>query len=248
MHWVVQNNISKEPVFDDCIKVFEKHNIPYSLHKVIPFVGEILPDINPEGPVICLGSYSMRHVAKQKNWSPGVYDLGPITFVEQMKHWSDLLLNSDSVVCKFQDAVVDSLKFIRPIEDSKLFGGKLITPEEFAKWRHSVVDLKEDYGYRLMDTMIQVSNPKTIYSEYRYWIVRNRIAAKSMYRRGSKLISCRKFIDKRFDSFVNYVIAPFNWSPHEAYCLDVCDTPDGIKIVEINTINACGFMMLMSNL
>jgi hypothetical protein len=31
------------------------------------------------------------------------------------------------------------------------------------------------------------------------------------------------------------------WQPHRAYVLDVCETPDGMKIVEINTINASGF-------
>jgi hypothetical protein len=31
------------------------------------------------------------------------------------------------------------------------------------------------------------------------------------------------------------------WNPHRAFVIDVCDTPDGIKIVEINTINAAGF-------
>jgi ATP-grasp domain, R2K clade family 3 len=31
------------------------------------------------------------------------------------------------------------------------------------------------------------------------------------------------------------------WQPHEAFVIDVCETSDGLRIVEINTLNAAGF-------
>ena len=57
-------------------------------------------------------------------------------------------------------------------------------------------------------------------------------------------------MDDRFHEFVNYAVlgnsslpdqAAERWRPAEAFVLDVCDTPDGIKVVEINTINSAGF-------
>ena len=46
-------------------------------------------------------------------------------------------------------------------------------------------------------------------------------------------------VDERLDRFVMDAIA--DWQPHRAFVIDVCDTPDGPRIVEINTINAAGF-------
>jgi spore maturation protein SpmA len=31
------------------------------------------------------------------------------------------------------------------------------------------------------------------------------------------------------------------WLPHDAFVLDVCATPTGLRIVEINTINSSAF-------
>ncbi len=31
------------------------------------------------------------------------------------------------------------------------------------------------------------------------------------------------------------------WQPHEAFVIDVCDTEAGLRIVELNTLNAAGF-------
>lgn len=32
-----------------------------------------------------------------------------------------------------------------------------------------------------------------------------------------------------------------DWQPHRAFVIDVCDTPDGPRIVAINTISSAGF-------
>ncbi|MDQ1830369.1 ATP-grasp domain-containing protein [Massilia scottii] len=31
------------------------------------------------------------------------------------------------------------------------------------------------------------------------------------------------------------------WSPHDAFVIDACDCANGMKIVEINTLNSSGF-------
>jgi hypothetical protein len=244
VHWILQNNLYNESGYDKAIEVFEEFQISYSIHKVVPFSGELIPEINPEGKVICLGSYSMRHVAKAKKWSPGVFDLEPMTFIEQMKHWGQHMLNADSVVCPFKDAVIEDVAFMRPIEDSKCFAGALFTATELIEWQKSIVHLREDFGATMNeDTMVQICSVKQIYAEYRYWIVDGQIATKSRYKLGDK-VNYSNQVDQRFDEFVNALITPSGacyWSPHEAYCLDVCDTPNGIKIVEINTLNSAGF-------
>ncbi len=243
MHWILQENLFDEQGFRDAIDVFERFNIPYSLHKVVPFIGELQPDINPEGRVICMGSYSMRRVAKQKGWYPGVFDLEPVNFNEQMKHWGSYMLNADAVVSRFADAkIITEKAFLRPIEDSKIFSGKIFTDQELRQWQHSILVIGDDYGTSMNgDTLIQVCPIKEIYAEYRYWIVDRKIATKSMYKRGGT-VHYSSVVDTRFDNFVYSLCCCHSrdWQPHDAYVIDVCETPDGIKIVEINTLNAAG--------
>lgn len=196
----------------------------------------------------------MRHAAKKYSWVPGVYDLEPQTFEKQLEHWGDLMLNSDAVVCRFADASPTDLAFIRPIEDSKVFAGRLIEPEELADWQNKVCNLHEDDGSTLTaDSLIQVCSPKKIYAEYRYWIVDQRVVTFSQYKRGDRVIYSNQ-VDQHVHNFVEQVLRTKNqktditlttehngWRPHDAWCLDVCETPDGMRIVEINTINAAGF-------
>jgi hypothetical protein len=257
MHWILQENLFKESEWENLVGALERFNIPYSVHKVIPFIGELMPPAEPkQEKVVCFGSYSMRHAAKEHGWNPGVYDLEPINFEIQREHWGDLMLNYDSKVVMFKDVhwEGDEPRFIRPIEDSKVFAGGVFEWDEFRQWQRNVCVLELDYGNSLMpETLVQVCTPKTIYSEYRYWIVDKKVVTKSLYKRGNT-VTYSPVVDARFDRFVDEVLrfeegcrgitlsmVPTGWMPHRAWVLDVCETPDGIKIVEINTINAAGF-------
>lgn len=240
MHWILQANLFRENEWETLVNTLERMGLPYSVHKVIPFIGELEPpaDVN-DSQVICFGSYSMRHTAKKMGWTPGVYDLFDQDFEVQKAHWGERMLNHDSVVVPFGQARFDEPMFIRPVDDSKYFAGRMIDPEEFRDWQHKVCDLKEDTGTSLeANTLIQVSSPKAIQAEYRYWVVDGAIVTRSLYKRGSKVVYSSQ-VDERVDAFVNEAIAV--WQPHRAFVIDVCDTDQGMKIVEINTLNSAGF-------
>jgi len=43
-----------------------RFNFKYSIHKVVPFIGELIPEPEIDTKnVICMGSYSLRNVAKK---------------------------------------------------------------------------------------------------------------------------------------------------------------------------------------
>jgi hypothetical protein len=246
MHWVLQENIFQEDGWNRLVDTLDRLSIPYSTHKVVPFIGELQPDINPEGPVICFGSYSMRHAAKAKNWYPGVFDLFDKNFLVQKKHWGDRMLNYDSTIVAFKDAKLTEPKFIRPIDDSKYFAGKVFDPDEFHKWQTDVCDLNLDFGSSLSpDTLIQICEPKTIYQEVRLWVVNRHIVTASVYKVGSRVVYSnnvdRRFIDFGYTIFGGFPERLAGWKPDDAFVIDVCETPEGMKIVEINTINSSGF-------
>jgi hypothetical protein len=159
------------------------------------------------------------------------------------------MLNADSEVKAFRDVVLTEPTFIRPIDDSKYFAGKVFEPDEWNTWRAGIVDAGYDYGNSLRpETLVQVCKPKVIYAEYRYWIVDGAIVTRSLYKRGNRIIYDNN-VDMRFDRYVSVVIRndntlavynPPKWLP-PAFVIDVADTPNGIKIVEINTLNSAGF-------
>lgn len=251
MHWILQNNLFNEAEWENMVGVLERFKIPYSVHKVIPFIGELVPEpMIQDTKVICFGSYSMRHSAKKFGWSPGVYDLIDQNFTVQLQHWGDMMLNADATVIPFKDANIDGDTFIRPIDDSKYFAGKVFSKEEFYEWKRKVVVLEEDYGNSLTgDTIIQLCKPKMIYAEYRFWVVDCKIVTSSLYKRGDRVVYSSD-VDAHVHRFADSVIRHGDitlsmrtsaWQPAKAYVLDVCETPDGMKIVEINTINSSGF-------
>lgn len=241
MHWILQDGFFSETGWSALIQTLERFSIDYSIHEVIPTVGELIPQPALDHKnVICIGSYSMRHAAAKQGWVPGVFDLLTQDFQQQHLHWGRYLLNFDAIVCALEDAkFTEAQMFVRPTIDSKAFSGRVFTSEEFAVWQRTVCDGSASRGARLTPkTEILLSQPVLIYAEYRFWIVKGEITARSLYKRGNQVIYTSE-VDERLSGFVAERIQ--EWSPHETFVIDVCDTADGIKIVEINTLNSSGF-------
>lgn len=243
MRWILQENTFNEKAYDVLIEQLDRLGIIYSKHKVIPFVGELSPEpVLMDNNAIVFGSYSMRHFAKKHNLSPGSFDLEEFDFTKQIEHWGYHMLNSDSIVCRFEDArFSDQYMFVRPILDSKSFAGKIFEREEFESWQKKIRVLDEDYGDSVSkNTIIQLSPRKEIYCEFRYWIVNGKISTSSLYKRGDRVVyENTDGVYRHLDEFVRERIA--EWCPLSSFVIDVCETATGIKIVEINTINSCGF-------
>jgi hypothetical protein len=248
LHWVIQDNIHKERGYDELIRVLEVMDFPYSFHKVIPFVGNIEPDAHFKNPVICIGSYSMRHVAMKKQWRPGVFDMKMYNHMVCALHWKHHMLNENCSYCYFGEARppiygttlgdMDQF-FIRPNDDSKYFTGTLMSPQEFYEWQHKVRDLGEDDGSGLRnDTVVLIAPPKEIYQEIRCWIVDQKVVTASVYKTGDK-VGYSECIDRYVIDFA--FRRAVEWQPLRAYVMDIARTAKGLKIIEAQTINSCGF-------
>ena len=241
MHWAVQTNIFNERQYDSFLDALSRLDVPYSEHKVVPFIGELEPALDiPHKNVICIGSYSMRHIAKRMEWNPGVFDILDKDFLVQRDHWGSWLLNCSAIVDEFRSIKFpQSEMFVRPITDSKAFSGKIFRRDEFEEWQKGICEGDYANGISLRpDTLVQMCYPIEIYAEYRFWIVKNQVVTYSLYKRGDRVFYSPE-VDDRFIDFVKERIA--EWSPHETFVIDVADTEEGIKIVEPNTLNSAGF-------
>jgi hypothetical protein len=56
MHWILQDNLFHDPKYVELEQTLIRLQLPYSIHKVIPFVGELIPE--PTSPIntICCGT------------------------------------------------------------------------------------------------------------------------------------------------------------------------------------------------
>jgi len=237
MHWILQENFLSEPGRSALHAALERFGIDYSIHKVVPKVGDLIPEpALSHRNVICFGSYSLRPAVIRNQWSPGLFDVFDQDFETQRKHWGRHMLNFDSIVCSVQDATFTAESmFVRPVNDSKYFTGRVFTASEFSAWQRSICQRKAGRKTSLRpEVRIQLAPLVTIHAEYRFWIVKNEIITESLYRLGGKATLVRE-VDEQFAVFVNERVR--EWTPHETFVIDVCDTSNGIKIVEVNTLN-----------
>ena len=99
MHWILQEDFLSEPAWQSLLATLQRFDIAYSIHRVQPKIGELLPvPVLSHQNVICIGSYSMRHVAARCAWQPGVFDLFAQDFVQQRAHWGQYMLNFQSSI------------------------------------------------------------------------------------------------------------------------------------------------------
>ena len=257
MYWIIQNNLWNERGFTDVVNCLDRMSIPYEIVKVIPFADEIADENNevdenwspPKGSLVYVcGDTTLVKIAKKKGWTPGAFINDNFNMKIHDQHWKEFMLNYNSVFTtfgkahNFWDCVVDDKEeqfFIRPVKDDKTFAGHLITYEQLRIWQKKVIKLKDTYTSLDENTEILISPVEEIYKEYRFFIVDKEIATYSLYKLGDRVVARNDFIDEDLKQFVISRIEEY--APDRAFVIDIADTPNGYKIIEVNCINSSGF-------
>ena len=241
MQWILQD-------YEDTSKlaeILERAGLTYSMHKVVPFIGEMEPHpvIADPNKVIMFGSYSLRHYARKYGLTPGVFELQP--FLHE-HNWQPYLLNgveSKIIMAKHLGSLDPNRDyFVRPVEDSKEIAGAVMTGSEIEYMIKAVNNLKpEEYivGSLTPDTLLMVADPINIQKEWRVWVVKDQVITYSLYKMGNRVIY-RAEIDDDALEFVQHMVE-LNKGYSGAYVIDICRTADGLHILETNCINAAGF-------
>jgi len=239
MYWVLQENLFNEYGYTQLLETLNKYDIPHTEVKIVPFIHDIIPDINPEGLVMVCGATSMTKIANRKNWFPGSFHNEDFTYEKWKENWGTELLNYEAIVCRFDEVAHHWDEFfIRPCEDTKSFSGTVMEWEEFYEWQPKVVGINEDLSPLQADTMVMMSPLKTIYTESRFFVVDGKVITGSIYKVGNTVRSS-DIID---DDLWNYTQSMVDiWQPARAFVLDVALTPDGFKIIEVNNLNSAGY-------
>lgn len=243
MHWLLQ-------AFEDTAKLaraLDHLGLPYSWHKVVPFVGDLLPepDIAPKDPVILFGSYTLWRYAARRGLKPGVFKIRPFLFEVP---WQSAMLNGPgALVQSLVDLPQhlpedDRLWFVRPVDDSKEIAGKVLPASEILHLARQVASLDpEDLpkGSLRPDTLMMLTPPARIAPEWRIWVVGDQVVTWSLYKEGRR-VTYRHEIEDDALTFAQTLVAQ-NPGYAPAYVLDICRSDQGLRLLETNCLNAAGF-------
>lgn len=99
MQWILQD-------FEDTQKMadaLDRLELPYTWHKVVPFIGELTPapTINDPNAVVMFGSYTLWRYAKANDLKSGVFEIRP--FVHETPWYPFLLNGPDTLFLTLRD-------------------------------------------------------------------------------------------------------------------------------------------------
>ncbi|MBL9049081.1 MAG: ATP-grasp domain-containing protein [Tabrizicola sp.] len=243
MQWILQQ-------FEDTQKLadaLDRLDISYSWHKVVPFIGKLMPEPEVRDPhaVVMFGSYTLWRYAEANGFYPGVFRIAP--FVHE-RPWQPFMLNGPDAdflhVSEIEAELPDDGRnwFIRPVADSKELAGSVKTGADIRETARKVMALDAGdipNGSLRPDTLMMLSPPVRILKEWRIWIVNGVVVTYSLYKEGTR-VTYRHEIDQDALVFAQ-TLAGLNQDYSPAYVMDICRTDEGLRLLETNCINAAGF-------
>jgi hypothetical protein len=258
MFWILQSNLFNEVAFDSLVEQLERQNTPHVITKLRHFDHEFDPPVEaPPGRVWCCGSGAMQKQAIKHGWTPG-YIAAP-DYDVYTKILGDRVLNHDQIITTLRrvpDVLGDrQAVFIRPLNDSKSFTGQVMDRVELLDWVNKIESLHEipnTFSTLAPHDQVVLSSPKTIYSEHRFYVVDGYPVTGSMYKQGTRVVY-KENTDQELWNFAGQCAEEIAFPGNVTLCmrkaptgpctfaLDVAVTPDGLKVIELNSLNSAGF-------
>lgn len=241
MFYLIQSNIYSDPDHHKVFEALEELGLPYFAIEFTDKVTEIdLPTDRTD--IFVYGSVKLARFTKRyENWSPGSFYGGNHLYEIYSKEYGPHLLNAESSVHRFADALEwkpGEQKFIKPFQVAKIFTGKVFTE---TKWTDFVSRSLENPPNPLLtaDALVQASVPQQIIKEARLWIVGGTVVAGVYYKFNGDVAFEREVAPEGIE-FAREMLDIYEVA--DAFVMDICLTVDqGWKIVEVNCINSAGF-------
>lgn len=236
MFYVVQENVFREENYNKIFETLTKLKLPYEIVKINE-KGELSDLMVKRKDIFVFGSVRAARLATNMDWKPGSFYGGNHDFTIYKDHYKENLLNYKSKLQDISDPIFfeGKTKFIRPSKDSKVFNGGVFTQ---IKWEDTLERVKEKYLGVMPPVNIQVAEPTKIYKEARVWIIRGKVITSSWYKFNENVVWSEN-VDPEGLEFAQKMADIYQVA--RAFVMDICLTPDGWKIVEINCINCAGF-------
>jgi hypothetical protein len=143
----------------------------------------------------------------------------------------------------FREFGRDGCVFARPTSVHKLFVGRLIAEEDFET---ALAPTRYD-----SETRVVVAEPQVIRREWRLVVEGTDVIAATQYaNRGVK--SIERGCPEEVTDFARAILEHVRWRPDELFMLDVCQSKEGLKLVELNSFScswlyACDFAAVVED-
>lgn len=256
MHWILESNLLDYGY--QCLMLnLKQKGIKNTIVKVVPYENILLPPdfdtfeqkpsfednifIDNNEKIFPFGTMGLSRVAKERNWKPGSLFNENFNF----KKWSigfglENLLNEESQIIKIGDIleIADSILFVRPCEDDKAFSGKVISRAKFLEWQLLVLNYSNGNKKLNRNTEITVAPYKEITQEARMFVFDTKVVTASYYKIGAKVIYERVLHGNPIIDYTNEIVS--HYEPARAFVIDIANTANGYKVIEINNINSAG--------
>jgi hypothetical protein len=181
----------------------------------------------------------VNRVLTDNRWTPGAFATADHFFCSHyFTHFGKYLLNSDYTMLPFGELARcsdflfetfgrDGKIFVRPDSPLKLFAGLIASRNSFAR------DLEFMGFYEFpIESLVVVSSPKQIESEWRFVVARQQIVAGSLYKRRDQMLAESGYDQAAYD-FANSVLS-VGYAPDPVWVMDICRTTDGqMALLEI---------------
>jgi hypothetical protein len=239
MLYIIQENVFQDRNYDIIFEALNRLDLEYEVVSCLP--GEKSFDFKTtRKDIFPFGSTKMAKLSVENDWYPGSFFGNNHDYSVYSEYYKDNLLNYDSQIITFGDKIewiYNELKFIRPCKDSKLFNGQVFSQ---TKWEDMLEQKAENPYFEELskDQLIQIGTVKKIYKEARIWIVGGKVVTSSYYRYGAN-VEYTENVEPEGLEFAQSMVDLYQVA--DSFVMDICLTPDGWKIVEINCINCSGF-------
>lgn len=250
MHWIVNADVHGEPAYARLVAELIEQGREHTIVRKAPMADYLLSveddldenghnrplEIAPEGPVFATGTTALASISRRSGWTPGFIEAPSQT--ECIAAWGAHMLNHDAAIAPLSEMQPEMEEFfIRPVEDLKSFPGTVLTLGEYGPWRRAMTSARGANKVPA-ETPVMVGQLRRIDAEYRCVCVNGRVVAQSRYRLKGRL-SLSKVVEK---DVLEYLEARLEeWNPRPAVTIDVARTPEGLRIIETNSVSSSGF-------
>jgi len=238
--WIVQDRLHSTAgnnTFSVLERACEEADCALLRVHVTPYSPE-MPDIPPvSAPFVFYGYTTLiTHAARSPQWRSGVF-FDPALFQPSMyaQQYGHLYLNSDTrtLTCEAFHAELHPAEarfFVRPNNDLKTWTGQVMTFGEY-------VARFETFDAPTCREIIAVSAPKEIYAEWRVVLVDSRPIASCRYQP-----QALAWAPAEVEAFARSAAA--KWLPFPVVVMDIANTDQGLKVIELNCFNGCNFYLM----
>lgn len=185
----------------------------------------------------------MRYIQQTRRWRPGGWcTFDNLACSTYYAHFGPYLLNRNYAFLPIVEAIRrqddlfasyghNDIIFVRPDSVDKSFSGKLIDRNAFASF---LTPYAIDPAL-----LVMVAEPLPVGYEWRLFIRHGQVMASSQYRLDGET-NVAKNVPHAVISHAEQVLSSITWRPDPLFVMDVCESNDDLRIVELNSFSCSG--------